>query len=649
MNLTHSNSNLAINEQASQPAGVYTFNDNMLMADTQNNMNVFCDCVLKPVYRTRSVDGLSHNGLVFEATVHGNTVTITIDSKKIFSGFTSVLADLADQGINIPTNRVNDFKRYLQQCSQLKLIDQFIIERTGFIDEYLAYAYGETIIKGEAEIQNNTAFCYRSRQGKSPEGLTVQGTLESYNREVIEQCVTDPLKFAIFMGLASSLAELMGLEGGLFHIFGPSGSGKSTIAQATASVIGSGSEPGDGSKDSYINSWSSTANGLEALLSERSGMGVCLDELGAFKHSKISSALYKLLSGSGTSRMTSNLNKAKQHKASVFGISTGELSIEDKVRQSNEVLNAGLLARMPSLLIEPCHMALEHETLAETAQRIENFKDACTENGGHLAPLFIQGLLDGFDTKTELEEGVRKRWEDCVGLLAEYAQNSIQRRVIRRFALALTAGLLAAELELIPWSEDEITDAIVFMIKRWLVNIEMGKSDLDRAIDRLKDWIRANFHKLPDSTDDKVKSVVDGYRFQGTHITILPDKFRDLCENVTPSQVGNRLKELGVLRYDNGKLQYRVMIPTIRKRQYFYCIDYRFIEDWLENDEDIEDEITPELIDDMLDGDEIVISERIIKHGITQPELDPCDYDENDNAPLLKRKIHNFKSSLPPE
>ena len=653
MNLTHSNSNLAINEQAPQPAGVYTFNDNMLMADTQGNMNVFCDCVLQPIYKARSVDGLSHNGLVFEVTVHGNKVFITIDSKKIFSGFTSVLADLADQGINIPTNRVNDFKRYLQQCCQLKLTDQFIIGRTGFIDEYLAYAFGDTIIKGETEKQNNTDFCYRPRQGKSPEGLTVQGTLVSYNREVIDQCVTDPLKFAIFMGLASSLAELMGLEGGLVHIFGPSGSGKSTIAQATASVIGSGSEPGDGSKESYINSWSSTANGLEVLLSERSGMGVCLDELGAFKHSKISSALYKLLSGSGTSRMTSNLNKAKQHKASVFGISTGELSIEDKVRQSNEVLNAGLLARMPSVLIEPCHMALEHETLAETAQRIENFKDACTENGGHLAPLFIQGLLDGFDTKTELEDGIRERWEESVERLAGYAKNSIQRRVIRRFALALTAGLLATELELVPWSEDDITNAIVFMIKRWLVNVEMGKSDLDRAIDRLKDWIRANFHKLPDSTDDKIKSVVDGYRYQGTHITILPEIFRGLCGNVTPSQVANRLKALGVLRYDSGKLQCRVMIPTIRKRQYFYCIDCRFIEDWLEDDEEPEDEVTPELIDEILDSHEVVISERIIKEGITEqepkPELDPCDYDENDNAPLLKRKAHKSKSSLPSE
>ena len=245
MNLTHSNSNLAINEQAPQPAGVHTFNDNMMMTDTQGNMNVFCDCLLQPMCRARSVDGLRHNGLVFEAVVHGNKVSITIDSKKIFSGFTSVLADLADQGINVPTNRVNDFKRYLQQCSQLKLTDQFIIERTGFIDKFLAYAYGDTIIKGETEKLNKTDFCYRSRQGKPPEGLTVQGTLESYNSDVIDQCVTEALKFAIFMGLASSLAELMGLEGGLVHIFGPSGSGKSTIAQAMASVIGSGSEPGD--------------------------------------------------------------------------------------------------------------------------------------------------------------------------------------------------------------------------------------------------------------------------------------------------------------------------------------------------------------------------------------------------------------------
>lgn len=651
MSLTLSSSNLAINEQAPQPAGVYTFNDSMLMTDTQGNMNVFCDCVLQPTYKTRSVDGLSHNGLVFEVTVHGNKVFITIDSKKIFSGFTSVLADLADQGINIPTNRVNDFKRYLQQCSQLKLTDQFIIERTGFIDEYLAYAYGETIIKGETEKQNNTDFCYRSRKGKAPDGLTTQGALGSYNSEVIGQCVTEPLKFAICMGLAPPLAELMGLEGGLVHIFGPSGSGKSTIAQAMASVIGSGSEPGDGSKDSYINSWSSTTNGLEVLLSERSGLGVCMDELGAFKSNKISSALYKLLSGSGTSRMTSNLNQAKQHKASVFGISTGELSIEDKVRQSNDLLNAGLLARMPSVLIEPCHMALEHETLAETALRIERFKDSCTENGGHLGLLFIQGLLDGFDTKAELEDGIRERWEECVERLADYAKNSIQRRVIRRFALALAAGILAAELELISWSEDEITDAIVFMVNRWLVNVEMGKSDLDRAIDRLKDWIRANYHKLPYSNDDSINGVVDGYRYQDTHITILPDKFRGLCENVTPSQVGNRLKELGVLRHDDGKLQCRVMIPSINKRQYFYCIDCRFIEDWLEGDDEAENEVTAELIDEILDSHEVVISERIIKQSTAEPkpEFDPCFYDVDDNAPLLKRKIHKTNSSSAPE
>jgi len=636
MNLTHSISNLAINEEATQPHGVYNFNQKMVMADTNGNLNVFCSCELQPVYKTRSVDGQSHNGLVIHATAHGQQVTIPIELKKLYSGFTSVLADLADKGVNIPTNRVNDFKNYLQQCSQLSLPIQYIVQRTGFIEDYLAYNYGRIIIKTESEQNEDADFSYRPPKGKVPDGLTVLGSYEEYTEHVLQQCVTEPLKFAICMGLSSFLAELMGLEGGGVHVFGPSGSGKSTMLQAMASVVGSGSEPGDGSQESFIIPWSSTANGLEAMLAERSGLGVCIDELGAFKSNKLSSALYKLLAGSGEARMTSNLNVAKRNKASVLMLSTGELSIEDKVRQSNAALNAGLLARIPSVLIEPCHMALEHESLAETAQRIENFKDACTEHGGHLAPLFIQGLLDGFDSKAELEEEIRERWEEAVEQLSEYATNSIQRRVIRRFALILTAGHLACDMELVPWSEQEVTDSIQFMLERWLVNVEMGKSDLERAVDRLKDWLRANFHKLPEATSGKIKGLVDGYRYQDQYILMLPEVFRNLCQNVTPNQVGNKLKTLDVLKYDEGKQQYRVKIPSIGKRQYFYCIDYRFIEDWLANDEALDkEEVTADMVSEALDID-------------SNPEELPI-FEEEEDEPRAKRKIHQPRPVLSQE
>ncbi|MGB0937818.1 MAG: DUF927 domain-containing protein [Colwellia sp.] len=616
--LTQTTTNAGLTLNSNQPHGVYSIDGRMMATDPSGNLNVFCDCPIEPKNITRSVDGLSHNGVTYEASVNGMTVLFSIDMKSIFGGLTKELSNLADRGINIPPNRINDFKRYIQRCSQLSLPIKYIVERTGFIESDLAYNLAGTIVKAEEE-ENNKDFCYRPRKGKAPDGISEQGNWKSYTEEVLNQCVTDPLKFAICLGVTSFLAELMGLEGGGIHVFGPSGSGKSTMLQAMASVVGSGSEPGDGSQDSYIIPWSSTANGLEAIIAERSGMGVCIDELGAFKSNKLSSALYKLLAGSGEARMTSNLNLAKQHKASVFMLSTGELSIEDKIRQSNAAINAGLLARLPSVLIEPIHMALEGESLTDTAQRIERFKDACTDNGGQLAPKFLQGLFDAVDSKVELEALVQERWDEAVEVLSEYASNSIQRRVIRRFALILTAGHLAAELELLPWSEEEITNATLFMIERWQVNVETGKSDLERAVERLKDWIRANFHSFPDTTSSKIKGVVNGYRYQDQYILILPEVFRNLCQNVTPKQVGNKLKEMEVLKHDAEKQQCRIKIPSIGKRQYFYCIDYAFIEDWLESDQflDEEDELsTAEVLDQILNDEEIEQGELLYREDI---------------------------------
>ncbi|URQ87046.1 DUF927 domain-containing protein [Pseudoalteromonas sp. SCSIO 43088] len=592
------------NGKQEQPTGYPCFDGKMFAVDPSGNLNQFCDQPLIPIARNRSVDGVSHNGVILGFSSNGKEQEIIIDMKKIYGDFNSVLAELADKGINILTKRTNDFKRYLQQVTLMPYLPvRYVITTTGFVEDYLVYSIGKLVLMAESVKKSNKDFTYRPKKGKPADGLIVQGDLEGYVENVLKQCLTEPQKFAICVGLAAPLAELMSLEGSGFHVFGPSGSGKSTILQAMASVMGSGSEPGDGSTESFIISWSSTSNGMEALTTERSGLGVCIDELGAFRSSNLSSALYKILSGAGKARMTSNYQVAEQQKASVLMLSTGELSIEDKLRQSKSPINAGLLARLPSMLIEPSHMALESESHSETAQRIERFKDSCNAYGGHLGASFVQHLLDAYESKAELEHEIREQWEAIVEQLSDYAVNSIQRRVIRRFALVLVAGLLAHSFGLLPWSEEEISDAIVFMIDRWQANIEMGKSDLERVIDGLKDWCRQNFHKLPDSYSTKIKGSVDGYRYNDQCILLLPEIFRGLCNDVTPSQVGNKLKELGVLTHDSDKQQYRVTIPSIGKRQYFYCIDYEFIGDTLPTDpldEDIEAESDSNIVDKIL-------------------------------------------------
>jgi len=220
----------------------------------------------------------------------------------------------------------------------------------------------------------------------------------------------------------------------------------------------------------------------------------------------------------------------------------------------------------------------------DSAELIESFKDSCAEYGGTLGSSFIQALLDKYESRDNLNDDVRQQWQQTISELADYANNSIQRRVIRRFSLVLLAGWMAVDMELIPFSEDEITEAVTFMIERWLEDIETSKTDVERAIDRLSAYLRRNYHRIPDSDDLEIKGAIDGYKHNGLYLLLLPEVFHQICQDVTPVQVGDELKKLGALKHDTGKQKYRVTVPCTGKRQYFVAIHQSFIHEILEND-----------------------------------------------------------------
>ena len=604
--MTHPSSSTANNEQVKLPEGYHRVNRKLYCTNANGDLIVLSNQLISPVALTKAADGKSGYGVVFGICIDNKIQEIFIDAKVVFSGATKIFAELADAGINISPSQVKVFKEYIQACMAMSNLPQRLtLAHTGLVPERLVFAIGKQILIGKSELDVERTYTMRS---KSAEGLNVQGALEGYTEKVLIPAKAHPQRFAVCAALAAPLAQIVGYEGGGLHLYGASGCGKSTLLQLAASVFGSGAEPGDGSQESLIARWSSTGNALEALTAQLSGVIFCIDELGAFRASKLNSTLYKVLSGKGQARMTSGLELAKQHKASVFMLSSGELSVEDKLRQNRESINGGIPARLPSMLMESSHMALSGETMLETAQRMESLKEALCKNGGHIGSLFIQGLLDSTDSASELENIIREQWDELVEQLAGYANNSIQRRVIRRFALVLLAGLLAKEMDLLPWSDDEIQDAVIFMIERWLSNVETSKSDVERAVDRFTDYLRRNYHSLPYSDDPKIKGAVEGYRHNEEYLLLLPETFRNLCGDVTPTQVGDELKKLGALKHDSNKQQYRVVLPCTGIRQYFYAIRREFIDELLESErpsyELDDDSELEDIVDDMLDDDE---------------------------------------------
>ena len=573
------------------PDGYSVVNGKIFAANPVGNLIELSDQIINPIAKVCSIDATSDHGVLLHIDVHEEQREFIVNSKVVFSGIGKLLSSLADAGVNISPSQMDAFKRFIQKAMSMpNLPTKYVIKRSGFIDDQLAFAIGETVLVGKSDTHSNKDYI---SVAPPAEGLMAHGNDDDYSNNVLDAIEAKPQVFALCAALAAPLAQLVGLEGGGFHIYGASGCGKSTLLQCYASVMGLGSEPGDGSKASFILRWSSTSNSLEALSSERSGVGIAIDELGAFRATKLSSVLYKFLSGKGQARLTSALNLAKQYSASVSLLSSGELSVEEKLLQSRETVNAGILARLPSMLLNAKDMALDGESVLETAERIEKFKEDCSEFGGTLGPMFIKQLLDKYDSRSDLDDDIRQQWQETVTELSDYAKNTIQRRVIRRFSLVLLAGWMASEMKLIPLSEDEITDAVTFMIERWLENIETSKTDVERAIDRLSAYLRRNYHRIPDSNDPEIKGAIVGYKHNNLYVLLLPEVFHEICQNVTPVQVGDELKKIGALKHDSGKQKYRVTVPCTGKRQYFYAIHYSFIHELLESDiQDLPDEVT---------------------------------------------------------
>lgn len=153
-------------------------------------------------------------------------------------------------------------------------------------------------------------------------------------------------------------------------------------------------------------------------------------------------------------------------------------------------------------------------------------------------------------------------------------------------------------MQLIPFAEEDVTEAVTFMIERWLNNLETSKTDVQRAIDRLTDYLRRNYHNLPESDSKRIKGKIEGYKHNSLYLLLLPETFKEICQDVTPTQVGDELKKIGALKYDTGKQKYRVTIQSTDKRQYFYAIHQSFIDDLLEGEiEELTDDISEYLPD----------------------------------------------------
>lgn len=130
-------------------------------------------------------------------------------------------------------------------------------------------------------------------------------------------------------------------------------------------------------------------------------------------------------------------------------------------------------------------------------------KRACGQHYGTAGPAFIKALIERFHYFHPLTAHVKRALAEAEARLAVPRMEAEQRRTLRRFALFEAAGKLAVEFDILPFTEQEIEDAVTQVVKAWRAE-GVSMPDRMRGVLALRGFIERNQHRFRPAHADNV-------------------------------------------------------------------------------------------------------------------------------------------------
>lgn len=404
------------------------------------------------------------------------------------------------------------------------------------------------------------------------------GTLEDWQTSVARYASGNSrLVFALSAALAGPLLKPMNAESGGFHLRGPSSIGKTTAVLIAASVWG-----GAG----YVNNWRATSNGLEGTATSHSDTLLLLDEIGQCTGKEVGDIAYMLGNGVGKRRATRTGETRAPKTWRVLFISTGEISISDKIKEDRRghQSRGGQEVRVIDISADAGAGFGLFETLHgfETAEAMaRHFKDSCAKNHGQASIIFIERLVA--DPEAAVAE-VKTTQAAFVRDHCPAGADGQVKRTAMRFGLVAAAGELATRFGILPWEVGEASRATATCFKAWIDARDGIEPHEERAaIELVRHFMErhgdSRFVKLS-GDDEKRQSIRDraGYREEASDgdnlYYILPQVFRnEVCQGLDYRYVAQTLANKGMLKKGSDRLESLKRIEGLKNAQRFYVIN----------------------------------------------------------------------------
>jgi uncharacterized protein (DUF927 family) len=385
----------------------------------------------------------------------------------------------------------------------------------------------------------------------TPPAVSTKGTVTDWTNSIGRYAVGNSrLTFAISLAFAPTLMDLIGIEGGGFHLRGGSSAGKSTAQHVAASVWGRGAD--------YVRNWRVTSNGMEGLAVMHNDGLLVLDEISQIDPKHLAETSYMLANGMGKVRALKSGTAKPAAQWKLLMLSSGEESLSAILAKANIKTNAGQEVRLADIeadagkgmgVVEQLHDMPNSKELSDYLKR------QASQHYGSVGAAWLEWVVN------EREHGnLVSQLNDLMAafmkwLLPNGASGQVQR-VATRFALVAVAGELATKAGLTGWETSEASDGVKACFNNWLDGYGgTGNKETSNIIAHVKGFIEAHgasrFEQVEGEPNRTVSNRVGFYRTNGGGLEylIMPESFkRDLCSGYDVKTVEKALIEFGILK-----------------------------------------------------------------------------------------------------
>lgn len=529
---------------------------------------------LKVLAETQTIKGENYGRLLEWHDSQNRVHSWAMPIELVHSDSNEHIKYLVSRGLEVIPSRKNREKVSLYLATTESKETRICTDKTGW-HQNLFVLPDTTIGKPN---NTNSKIIFQSASGFEHR-FQMKGTSAEWQQNVARLCAGNSrLVFAVSVAFASCLLTPLSESGGGFHFRGASSLGKSTALLIAGSVWGGDDRRG------FLDTWRTTANGLESTAELHNDSLLCLDELKECDPKHAAEAAYMLANGQGKGRMNKNIHARRSLTWNLLFLSSGELSLSDVVAQTGGRVYGGQEVRMCDIpadaesglgLFENLHEFTGAELFAKQLQ--ENSRSFY----GSPIREFLQDVSANF-------ESLKTRWIDfrqafMKSILPIDASGEVQR-VASRFALAAFGGWLARDI--CGWSKDESIEAAQTVFKAWLDTRSNGNTDAENAVSQVRHFLEMHGSSRFQDIDNSSAIVSNRVGFKRkksttdeTEFLIMPESFRkEICKGFDFKFVAKELNMRGFLICDKDKNQKTERLPEIGTQK-VYAVSSRIFED----------------------------------------------------------------------